>query len=344
MAFPYTTIENFELGTLGHFDVETDANSGMDFPHYTELARFPGLAMPYRGAYCARIDLATVSTAGAWVQETGSWDLTAGTNDINIRLKFWLSKDAAMSDADVFDLINLASGADTTPHGDGTSEAGVQIKYTTAAGWQIGIGETGPTVLRDLTLGEWHDVEVKVTTEVGATSTIDAWLDGTALTQVGSLTIANITSGVVGAFPNKVAGAFTPTAGTLLIDQVIGHVDGARIGSGGMRFPHQVLLEKGGHVFLGHGVLDNVSLLSGAGTDNVLQVWDTDRADTTNGTMLLELRNLSNNETPVDPAGVPISMTKGCYISLTGEGPRAMVNIYRAVGYFSDGAIRNLAH
>ena len=43
-------------------------------------------------------------------------------------------------------------------------------------------------------------------------------------------------------------------------------------------------------------------------------------------------------------AGVPISVTKGCYISLTGTNPRAMVNIYRAVGYYSDGAIRDAAY
>ena len=54
--------------------------------------------------------------------------------------------------------------------------------------------------------------------------------------------------------------------------------------------------------------------------------------------------NLTASETPVDPAGVPINIIKGCYVSLTGTNPRAMVNIYRAVGYFSDGAIRNAAY
>ena len=123
-----------------------------------------------------------------------------------------------------------------------------------------------------------------------------------------------------------------------------------RIGSGGKRFPQQVLLEAsptgttGHHVFVGSGIIDNVSLLSGGLNDNVLQVWDTDRADTTNGTMKLEMRNLTALETPVDPAGVPISITKGCYISLTGTNPRAMVSIYRAVGYYSDGAIRDAAY
>ena len=328
MSFPYSTIENFESGTLGHFDTQT--NAGMDFPHYTTLSRTPGLAMPYRGAYCARIDLALAGTDGAWVQE-GAWDLTAGTNDLFLRLKFWLSKDAAMTSGDVFSLAELWSATNT-------AEACVGIKYTTAAGWEIGIGDAAvPSVLMPLTLGEWHDIEIQVAPQGGPTSTIDAWFDGTAMTQVGSLTIVNVTSGIIGANPGA---AFTPTAGVLLIDQVIADIDGTRIGSGGKRFPKQVLMEKSGHLFVGSGILDNITLLSGNATDNVLQVWDTDRADTTNGTMKLELKNLTANEA-VDPAGVPIEITKGCYISLTGTDPRAMANIHRAVGYYSDGAIRN---
>ena len=69
----------------------------------------------------------------------------------------------------------------------------------------------------------------------------------------------------------------------------------------------------------------------------------TDEADTTNGTMKLELKNLTASETPVDPAGVPVEFTKGCYVSLTGTNPRAMLNIRRAMGYSSDGAIRTVA-
>jgi hypothetical protein len=336
MAFPFTTIADFEDGTFAstHFDVETDTNGGLDFPHYTDLARYPGLSMPYRGAYCMRVDMPTVSTAGAWLQETGSWDLTAGTDSINIRLKFWLSKDMAMSSDDVFSLIELWSATSTV-------EAVVAVKFTTAAGWEIGIGETAPTVLVPLTLGEWHDIEVFVDPAAG-TGTIDAWLDGTALTQVASLTQADITSGIVGANPGA---AFTPTAGTLLIDEIIGHVSTAsvRIGSGGQRFPSQLLMIKSGHAFVGHGIIDNVSLLSGAAVDNVLQLWDTDAADTTNGTMKLELKNLTASETPVDPAGVPVEFTKGCYVSLAGTNPRAMLNIRRAMGYSSDGAIRVVA-
>jgi hypothetical protein len=343
----YTTVNGFEDGTLGHFDVETDTNSALDFPHYTELARTPGLAMPYRGAYCMRIALGTASTAGAWVQETGSWDMTAGTEDIYIRLKFWLSKDAAMSNNDVFNLIDLRSGADTTPHTDGTAEAVVSVQYTTASGWRLGIGETAPTSLVPLTLGVWHDVEVYADVAGGAAGTIDCWLDRVALTQVGSLTQANITSGAVGAVPGA---AFTPTAGTLLIDEVIASQTddtSARIGVGGPRFPETLMVQGSGHAFVGHGILDNAALLANAETDNVLNLYDTDRADTTNTAPKLVLKNLTANESPVDPAGMPVQFTKGCYVEMTGtdaENIRALLTIRRAVGYGSDGAIRNLAY
>lgn len=336
MAFPYTTICNFEDGTKGHFDVETDTNSALSVVHYTDLAKSPGLPMPYRGAYCAKIDLATASTAGAWYQETGSWDCTAGTEDIYIRLKFWLSKDAAMSNNDVFELIGLWSSTNT-------HEAVAAIKYTTAAGWEIGIGETAPTSLKPLTLGKWHDFEMYVDVAGTGAGTIDAWLDGNALTQVGSLTQADITSGIVGANPGA---AFTPTAGTLLIDQIVASQTdntSARIGSGGDRFPESLLVQSTSHAFVGPGIVDNVSLLAGNGTDCVLTLYDTDRADTTNTAPRLILRNLTANEGPIDPAGMPLTFTRGCYVHLAGTNPQGIIQIRRASGYGSEGAIRNYA-
>ena len=117
----------------------------------------------------------------------------------------------------------------------------------------------------------------------------------------------------------------------------------ARIGSGGDRFPETLIVQKTGHVFVGPGVIDNVSLLSGSSSDNVLTVYDTDRADTTNTAPRFIAKNVSSGETPVDGAGFPITLTRGCYITLSGTAPRGMVQIRRASGYSSDGAIRNYA-
>lgn len=76
MAFPYLSEYNVEQGDKGHFDSESDSASRLDFAHYSELARTPGLPMPWRGAYAMLVNLAT-STTDAYLEETGSWDTAA---------------------------------------------------------------------------------------------------------------------------------------------------------------------------------------------------------------------------------------------------------------------------
>lgn len=339
MSFPYDTIENFELGTLGHFDAESDSATRLDFPHYTELARFPSThtAMPWRGAHCMRVDLGT-STTAAYVQETGSWDMTAGTDNINLRFRLWVSPDIVMASTNEFALLQFWSSTNTV-------ECGVYLNYTTAAGYRLGLGDASGSSFLSLTLGEWHTVEIFYDPAGSTNGTLDGWLDKGAFTQVTGLSDANLTSGVIGVIGQD-AGT---TKGIILIDEIVGHVgtDGVaatnRIGYVFDRFPEQLLLDKSGHGFVGHGILDNVSLLSGGNSDNVLTIYDTDHADTTYGPAKLILKNLTADETPVDPAGVPINLTRGCYVQLEGTNPRALLSVRRAVGYGSDGAIRGVA-
>jgi hypothetical protein len=73
MAFPYTFHENFEAGTKGGFDTETDTGSLLDFPHYSVLAKDPNSLMPYRGAYLLRNALG----------DTNDHTLTEGDIDIS---------------------------------------------------------------------------------------------------------------------------------------------------------------------------------------------------------------------------------------------------------------------
>jgi len=87
--------------------------------------------------------------------------------------------------------------------------------------------------------------------------------------------------------------------------------------------------------------LENVTLLSGAATDNVLIVYDTDTGDANDRYKTpLELKNTASNET-VDPAGVPLDIKRGCYVSLAGTNPRAIVKFSCVPAYGSDGAIRS---
>ena len=77
-------------GTKGHFDVETDTNGGLGCCALYGPGKTQDCRCPIVEPIVPKIDLATASTAGAWYQETGSWDCTAGTEDIYIGVRFFL--------------------------------------------------------------------------------------------------------------------------------------------------------------------------------------------------------------------------------------------------------------
>ena len=332
MAFPYLSEASFGDGTTGHFDTDTDTESRSQVYHYTQLASIPGLPAPYRGAYCYGVNLANDgSPADAYLQETGSWD-TAAAGTIFFRLMFWISPTITMANNDEFAIFQLWSGASTV-------EGGAYINYTTANGLRLGIGETSASEFVALSTGVWHCLELKflVDSGVGNDGTLDGWLDGAALTQVTALDQGAITSGVMGVIGQD-AGT---TAGYVLFDNII--ADDARIFPPVRRFTQDIMLTQSNHVFVGPGRLENASLLSGAGTDCVLSVYDTDVAYTSSASSAkLELKNTANNET-VDPAGVPVDFQRGCYVTLSGTNPRAIVKFSHTPAYGSDGAIRSFA-
>lgn len=329
MAFAFLSENGFELGTLGHFDAETDTETRLDFPHYATLARVPGLAMPYRGAYCMRVNLANDGTpADAYVQETGSWDMTAGTNDIYLRLYFWVSSDITMATTNEFAILQFWSATSTV-------EAGVYINFTTANGLRLGIGEASASVFKPLTTGVWHCLEVFFDPAGSSAGTFDAWLDGSAFTQVASITNADITSGVVGVLGQD-AGT---TKGVILFDEIV--ADDARIFPIAYRWAHEILFTASGHAFVGPGLVKNVQLLSGAGTDCVVSLYDTDIGNTDDASKIKsELKNTANSQ-HVDPSDRRLRFDRGCYVALSGTTPRAIVSIERAPGHFSEGTIRS---
>lgn len=334
MAFPFLSEYNVEQGDKGHFDSESDSANRLDFAHYSQLAQVPGLAMPWRGAYCVRVNLAT-STTDAYLQEDTSWDLSA-SGSLYMRFMLWASPDLVMANNDQFNVLVLQSAGPV-------SEVVAGIIYTTAAGFKFGVGETAITSSLPLQLNKWNCIELKVVIDsgVGNDGTIDFWVNGTAGTQVASLDQAAITQGLFGVIGQD-AGT---TAGNILLDALI--ADDARIyGSYNYneRFSENIYLQASSHVWVGHGVLENVQLITG-GTDNQLEVFDTDTANTVDvSKRKVHLQTATSGEV-VDPAGMPVVLTRGCYVKLSGTagalGPFAIVKIGRAVGFGSDGAIRN---
>lgn len=329
MAFPWVFEENFEAGTTGLFNSESDSASRLEVAHYTTLARIPGLSAPWKGAYCMWVDLKK-STTDAYVQEDDGFDIAAdGT--LHFRYMFYLSKDLVMANTNEFVITALQSAGPT-------SEIVVAVNYTTANGFRLGIGETAASSFLPLSLGVWHCLEVSISLDDGVSDdgTIDAWLDGAPFTQVASLDQGAIVQARIGVIGQD-AGT---TAGNILFDDIM--VDDARMGMlySRDRFSANVYLTKSGHVYVGAGCLNNVTLMSGGAADNVLSVYDTDVANTDAPRLILELKNTVGSEV-VDPADMPKSTQRGCYVVLAGTNPRAMVTIGHAQGYWSDGRIRN---
>jgi len=335
MAFPYISEYNVEQGDKGHFDSESDSTARLDFAHYSTLSCTPGLAMPWRGAYAMHVNLAT-STTDAYLQEDTSWD-TAADGTIYFRFMLWISPDLVMANNDQFNVLKLQS---TGP----VDEVVAGLIYTTAAGLKFGVGETAITSSLPIQKGKWTCIEVTANIDAGGGNdgTIAYWVDGNAGTQVASLDQAAIIQGRFGVM-NQDAGT---TAGNLLFDSLI--VDDARIygptSDGGGRFVESTFLTASGHVFVGHGVLENVTLATGF-TDNTLEIYDTDTGYTSDITKRRVYLTTSTTGEVVDPAGMPIVLTRGCYVKLSGTtgatGPFATVKIGKAVGWGSDGAIRN---
>jgi len=331
VAFPFLFQEDFEAGTIGNFNAETDTESRLSVDHYSVLAATPGLAMPFRGAYALRVNLANDgSPADAYVQENDGFDL-ALDGTLYVRFLLWVSPDIIMANSDEFLILALQSAGPV-------DEGVVAINYTTANGLRLGVGETSASQFLPLTTGVWHTVELAVVLDDGPSNdgTLTLYLDGAAATAVTGLdqaAIAQARLGVIG----QDAGT---TKGVILFDDVV--TDDARIYAPALRYTLSPLLTKSGHAFVGPGWVDAARLMAGAATDNVLALYDTDVAGTEDASKVkLELKNTANSEVVQSNLLAPIRFERGCYVSLTGTNPRAHVDIRPGVAYGSDGAIRN---
>ncbi len=330
MGLPNLFEGNFETGDNSEWDSESDTGSLLDFPHYSELARIPGMEVPYRGAYCARIKLG----------DTNDHTLTAGAVNLSAndtfgtRFCLYLAADFAFTADDTFNLLELQASA--------TIELAVGIKVVNSTqAITIGVGEVTPTVFAvpELQRGRWYVIEVDGNIDAGGGDNGDAVL---RVNNVSSATIASLDQGAItdAVFGSQLT--LSTTTGTILLDEfVAGKADGGRVGGITDRWSEEVYLTKTGHAFVGPGIVDNATLLSGNDTTAILNLYDTDEADSANTEPKLVLKNTAANEI-VDPAGTPIfDFKRGCYVTITGtEQPRAIIKIKRAVAWGSTGAVR----
>lgn len=332
MAFPYLFESNFEAGTNAEWTSETDSGSQLDFPHISVIAGQNGIGnlAPFRGTFCARWVLGA-NTTDAFLRTTAI-DI-ADTASSWFRWYMFLANDFVATAADVVSIFKLRQA------GGGTVEFTVGLSCDGAGGIVLG-GSDGIAAANfgttNITLGKWHAIEVFATVSTGGAGVITTYLDGVQQsTQTAQTEAAAVGDGDLG-FSDRLS----TTTGTVLMDAFV--QDDTRVYPIVSRYPRQLLLTKSAHAFIGPGVIENVSLLSGAGTDNVLAIYDTNRANTSDVNKVgIELKNVTNNDI-VDPAGVPIYLQRGAYVVLTGTNPRAMLNIHWAPGYGSEAAARHM--
>lgn len=330
MAYPWIFEEDFELGTKGDFDTETDTDGALDFPSYRTLAGY-GME-PYSGAYCLRL-ISGIGTNAATLTEA----------DINIadtvtrwfRFNLMFSKDFACTATDVVHLLELTGAASAV-----TVAFGFRITITTnVINLAIGGANTGavPDNFSSIPIerGLWYSVEIKANIQTGGTGTLDVIVtkDGksqTTTSEVAVTTLTNIavTDGLLG-----LQNHLTTTTGTILIDNFV--MDDAQIFRN-RRYPETRLLTKTGHAFVGPGKIDSLTLLSGAAADNTCKVYDSDEASSVD--LVAEMSNSIAAET-VGPHE-SVSVQNGAYVVLSGTQPRALVKI----GYapYSAGSVRDI--
>ncbi len=330
MAFPWTFEESFDDGTKGDFGTESDTGSLLDFPHYTTLAAIPGMEVPFRGAYCMRIICGDANDHTLLEEDLNI--AAAGTE--SVRFYMFIDKNFAATSDDIFNIFEWQSTSNVV-------EAVISLQITAATDVveiTIADGTEGSTNFNEITKGVWHCIEATVLAATDSTGTLDLFVDGGIYqAQQASVDFSlAITHGLLGT-----QNTLSTTTGTILFDQFV--FDDGRIFPFQRRFVENVLVTKDQHLFVGNGMIENVTLMSRAGTDSVITIYDTDDANTNDASNIVaELKNTANNEV-VDPAGMPVRVTRGAYIVMTGADTRALVKIGAAQGWGSAGAIRNYA-
>jgi hypothetical protein len=307
MAYAWVFESNFEAGSNAEWDSETDTGSKLSFPHYSELARIDGLEMPFRGAYCAMIDLRS--------GDTNDHTLTEGDIDIAdaatryFRWYMYVDKNFTATADDVFNIFELQQAG-------GTIEVSTGFRITAASNLlEIGVGDgTAPATFVSFPRGKWVAVELAVLVSTGGAGTVTLYLDGTSVVALTSQThAAAVGAGVLGT-----QNTLSTTTGIILLDQFV--MDDGRVYPIRNRFDLNRILTKSQHIFVGPGWVDGAALLTTTASD-ALKLYDTDTANT-NDEMSAVTELVVGNQTAVSG---PLYFERGCYAQITGSTARAAV-------------------
>ena len=332
MAFPWVFSANFEAGTNAQFDSESDTGSLLSFPHFSTLARIPGLPAPYEGAYCMMIDLRASDTNDHTVTE-GDIDIATGVTRW-FRWAMFVDANFASTADDNFSIFELQQAG-------GTQEFVVGFTITASTDaitcW-VAINSTPETTSTvQIPKGRWFILEVAANVDTAAANgDITVYLDGASIVSLATpvQNAAAVGTGVLGT-----QNTLSTTTGILLFDDFV--MDDLQLYPPNQRWPFVKRVTQTGHVFVGPGSIDSATILSANGT---MDVYDTDTAN---------INHAQSRKIELDTAGNFVShdsvtrFERGCYVVLAGTNPYGEIRLSQKGGqdrgptaHFSDGAIR----
>lgn len=320
MAFPLDFFENFEAGTKGDFDSESDDGNRLDFPHAHDLAP----VMPYRGAYCCRVNLGK-NSSDAYLEEGVTWS-NAGTLKYG-RFRLFIGKDVQFgNNADTVTILQFYSSTST-------KESRLVLGRIDPIGIVLasieeGSGEdfTNEPAYFKAPIGEWFTVEFDKWAEATG-GDLGVWLSGVCHVQCKGQAEGSTTKFRLGAMDQS---ATANIQGTLYFDDFA--IDDARLyddesAHNGALSDGSMLLTKSGFAFLGAGTINQVALVDGGSGDCRVKVYDTDKP---NQLPLGSLRESLATTTASTTARTMIhsfSVKQGAYVELSGTNPQAIVKL-----------------
>lgn len=315
MAFPLDFFENFEAGTKGNFDSETDTGNRLDFPHAHDIAP----TVPYRGAYCCRVNLGK-NSSDAYLEEGVSW--ASGTNKYG-RFRLFVGNDVQFgNDGDRARLLVFYSGAST-------AEAALSLARVEPFGIVLATEATSESTYVDngllvLPKGEWVTFEFAHYVDTSA---------GEILASRPGIAQALANVGAEGTITKFRLGAIDQSGdivGTIYFDDFA--IDDARLydddsAHNGALSGGSMLLTKSGFAFLGAGTINQVALVDGGSGDCRVKVYDTDKPNQ------LPLGSLRESLATVSASTTARTMIHsfdvklGAYVELSGTNPQAIVKL-----------------
>lgn len=325
MAFPYKFESNFEVGS----DSEWTATVGtqVSVESYKELARQRNWGVPYQGAFALQAVFGV--DTDSYVRTTG---LTITSGDVDdTRFMLYIGKDVeatVTTEVAIFQHLPAIAAVGLRIEAGGDIKFG--IRSTSAA------LTTSPITLER---GVYYTIELE--TDSTTTNTCTARIDelGIVVTTANASATASTTEGWLGVIGIG-AGSLANVSGTVTLDK-IAH-DTNRIYGDAHRFASRQVLTKSGHAFVGPGRITDLTLVSGLGTDCVLDIYDTDSATIVPDTFVMRLTNNVSGESVMYNGQQPIVLHKGAYVVISGTDPRAVVSA-TAPAYSNEAALRSFA-